>query len=241
VSNDGPFRFTARELNARIDFHTGRTTYDLTLDVSWEPRFPVFRIDARPRVTSGTDDLGHRLSAPAVSAKSQVSGFAHSTTVRIDGLTRKSGKIATLAGEFTVTASPRMLAVRFNDLASLPAEKMTEGVTVKLVRFAKEEDRWEAEFDLAYPPGQPEFESFESWASGNTLKLVAPGTGQVFTPDNYDLTESSRRARATYRFRTAGGKGPDVGDRKGWQLVYETPAPLVEYLVRFAFKDIPLP
>jgi hypothetical protein len=241
VSTDGPFRFTAREVTGRTDLQTGRTAYDLTLDTSWEPRFPVFRIDARPRITSGTDDLGRRLSAPASSVKSQVTGFAHTTAVRIDGLTRKSGKIATLAGEFTVTASPRMLPVRFDDLAALPAEKKMEGVTVKLVRFAKEEDRWETELDLTYPPGQPEFESFESWASGNTLKLVAPGTGRVFTPDNYDLTESSRRVRAAYRFRTAGGKGPDVGDRKGWQLVYETPAPLVEYPVRFAFKDIPLP
>src|SRR5207248_413072 len=158
-----------------------------------------------------------------------------------DGLTRKSARIASVAGSFTVTASPKMLTVRFDDLAALPAERRQEGVTVKLARFAREEDRWEAEFELTYPPGQPEFESFESWASGNTLKLVAPGTGRVFAPDNFDLIEGSRQVRATYRFRTADGKGPNVANLKGWQLVYETPAPLVEFPVRFELKDIPLP
>ena len=49
------------------------------------------------------------------------------------------------------------------------------------------------------------------------------------------------RARATYRFLTAGGKGPNLSDRKGWRLVYETPAPLVEFPVRFELKDIRLP
>jgi hypothetical protein len=173
--------------------------------------------------------------------KSQAAGYAHTTTVRLNGLSRRSGKIAALSGEYTVTASPRMLPFRFDDLAKLPAEQRQDGVTVKLVRFAREEDRWEAEFDLAYPAGQPEFESFESWASGNVLKLVSPGRGQVYAPDNFDLTEGSRRVRSTYRFRSAGGKGPEITDPKGWRLVYETPAPLVEFPVRFEFKDIPLP
>ena len=41
--------------------------------------------------------------------------------------------------------------------------------------------------------------------------------------------------------RKADGKGPNVANPKGWQLVYETPAPLVEFPVRFELKDIPLP
>jgi hypothetical protein len=231
-----------RGVTARVDLETGHTTYDLALDLNWEPRFPVFRVDSQPRLTAAKDDLGHALVVASPPVKSQVSGFQHTTSVRLDGLTRKSGRIAVLAGTFTVTASPKMLTFTFDDLAGrLPAARQHEGVTVKLTRFAKEEDRWEAEFDLAYPPGQPEFESFESWASGNVLRLVSPGKGEVFTPDNFDLTENSQRARATYRFRSAGGKGPNLADRKGWRLVYETPAPLVEFPVRFELKDIPLP
>jgi hypothetical protein len=134
-----------------------------------------------------------------------------------------------------------MLSVRFDNLAATPVERRVEGVTVRLVRFARVDDRWEAEFDLTYPPGQPEFESFETWATGNTLRLVAPGAGRVFTPDNFDLIESSQRVRATYRFQIGERKGLTITDIQGWQLIYDTPAPLVEFPVRFELKDIPLP
>jgi hypothetical protein len=241
VSSDGPFRIVAKTMAARTDLDSGRTSYDLVLDIHWEPRFPVFRIDSQPRITAGQDDLGQALSSTAVSVKSQVTGFSHTTAVRLEGLTRRSGSIAVLAGAFQVTASPRMLSVRFDNLAATPVERRVEGVTVRLVRFARVDDRWEAEFDLTYPPGQPEFESFETWATGNTLRLVAPGAGRVFTPDNFDLIESSQRVRATYRFQIGERKGLTITDIQGWQLIYDTPAPLVEFPVRFELKDIPLP
>ena len=36
-------------------------------------------------------------------------------------------------------------------------------------------------------------------------------------------------------------KLPPLGDRKGWSLVYDTPAPLTEFAVKFSLSDIALP
>ena len=105
-----------------------------------------------------------------------------------------------------------------------------------LRRFEKVGDLWEAELELTYPPAGPEFESFESWVTQNRARLSAPDRSRVFEPVNEDVPEAGRRVVAVYRF-----KGVEPGSRKGWSLVYETPAPLVEFPVRFDLKDIPLP
>ena len=44
-----------------------------------------------------------------------------------------------------------------------------------------------------------------------------------------------------YRFKEDPTKGLTNPTAKGWSLVYETPAPLVEFRVPFELKDIPLP
>src|SRR5262245_40127986 len=46
----GPFRFTFREGNARIDPETGKSAYEITLDVCWEPWLLAYRIDSTPGV-----------------------------------------------------------------------------------------------------------------------------------------------------------------------------------------------
>lgn len=236
---DRAFRVVATGVTARADYETGRTIYDVWLELHWEPRFPVFRVDAQPKVTRAVDDLGTPLSVPAVGVKSPVSGYSHATAVRVEGLTRKAAKIVTLAGSFTVTASPKMLTFTFDDLsAPLPVEKEQDGVKVAMTKFARRDGRWEAELRLDYPPGHPEFESFESWASGNAIKLIAPGRTKSSAEETFDLTGSGRSVVATYRFPASAGPG---ADRQGWMLVYETPAPLVEFPVRFELKDLPLP
>ena len=51
---------------------------------------------------------------------------------------------------------------------------------------------------------------------------------------------SGRRAVATYGFKEDAAKGLNPAG-KGWSLVYETPAPLVEFKVPFVLENIPLP
>ena len=137
ASLDGAFRIAANGVTARADAATGETAYTLGLDVQWEPRFPVFRIDAQPRIANAKDNLGNVLTVKSASVKSGVAGYSHAADVRVEGLTRAATKIASIAGEFTVTAAPKMLAFEFLDLAKLPVTKEIDGVKATLAKVLK--------------------------------------------------------------------------------------------------------
>ena len=240
----GPFRVVADRVTARSALDDGTTTYEVGLTTHWEPRFPVFRIDAEPTVTIATDDRGAALTANGGRAKTNPGGAAtHAATVRLAGLTRESRKIAVLQGNFTVTASGKMLSFTFPDLAAkLPAAlPEQEKVAAALRRFAKDEDTWEVEIDLTYPPTIPVFESFETWTTENRARLVAPDGTKSFAPDSHAVNAAGRKVAATYYFKEDAAKGLTNPAAKGWKLVYEAPSPPVEFRVPFELKDIPLP
>ena len=55
------------------------------------------------------------------------------------------------------------------------------------------------------------------------------------------MPDSPRPLRVVHRFKEDAVKGLGDPTAKGWTIVYETPAPLVEVKVPFELKDIPLP
>lgn len=131
-----------------------------------------------------------------------------------------------------------MLAFEFADLAKLPVTKEIDGVKATLAKVLKREEVWELQLNVEYAADPPSFESFESWTNRNAIRLIAPNGRAVTDPENQDVSSSGRTVKAAYRysFKTA-----DLTNRTGWKIVYETPAPLVEFLVSFQLKDIPLP
>lgn len=234
-SVNGPFRVVVKQVQTRTDFETGKTFTEITLDLHWEPRFPVFRVDSEPTITTIADDLGSQLTSLTAKARTPPGGFLYTATVRVEGVPRDAKKLTRLAGTFAVTASERMLPFAFDLGGKMPlTPPAREGVTATLRRFQKVDDRWEAAVELTYPPDQPRFESFESWVTENRARLVGPD--KSLTPTDYDIPEQGRRVVAVYRF-----PGSALNSPKGWTLTYETPAPLVEFPVRFELKDIPLP
>lgn len=238
ASLDGAFRIAANAVTARADATTGETAYTLALDVQWEPRFPVFRIDSQPKIAAAKDDRGTSLRVNTAAVKSAASGYAHATELRVDGLTRKATRIAAIAGEFTVTAAPKMLVFEFDDLVKLPATKEIDGVKATLAKVLKRDAVWELQLTVGYPSDPPSFESFESWTNRNEIRLLAPNGRAAEGIENQDVVSTGRTIQAAYRyaFKTA-----DLSDRTGWKVLYETPAPLVEFPVKFSLKDIPLP
>lgn len=241
LSIDGPFRFVASEVLARRDLQTGRTAYDLSLGVNWEPRLKVIRMDAYPRIREAIDDQGQRLTVPAIETKVPVTGYQATSTIGLDGLTRESRAIAIVAGEFTITFAERMLVFRFDDLTALPAEFAQEGVRLILQKPEKVNNRWFVNVKVTYPPDQPEFESFESWLHGNRITLIAPGGEQEFSTDDYSLTDQGRTVLGSYVFTEDAESGLTPGDWKGWSLRYETPSVLREEVVPFRLSEIALP
>lgn len=238
----GPFRVAVRQVESRRDFETGGHVTLVTLDVHWEPRFPVIRLDGEPSQITVHDDRGSAITASTSSAKVAPQGCLHTATVRLTGVPRAATRLTQLNGAFTVTAAPGVLPFTFADLGkpgpgTLPQKMDAAGVASRLVRFEQLGDRWEAEVTATYPPGHPEFESFESWTANNRARLVGPSGTKVLNPIDYAINEVGRTATGIYRFRVE-----DVsGGPAGWKLVYETPSALREYPIRFTLRAIPLP
>jgi len=233
ASIDGPFRVVATGVVCRIDLATDARTTDVQLELHWEPRFPVFRVESQPTITTATDNLGRKLAAPPAGIRAAIGDrYAVSSTVRLNNIARDATSIALLEGVFTVTASPKMLAFTFKD-GILPQSQTKDGVSVTLAKSATVEGRQEVEINLDYPETHPDFESFESWTDFNKLRLISADRTKTLTPDNFSINGRGRRVSEEYRFL----KPPAAGA----SFFYETPAPLVEFPVKFVLKNISLP
>lgn len=233
-SVEGPFRVAATMVEARRDLTTGTTSTDVTLDLHWEPRFPVFRVDVHPTLTAVSDDHGSTITAAGSRGKTPSRGFLHTTSVRLTGVPRSATTLTRLAGTFTVTAAERMLPFVFDNLTTTETKEL-EGITVTLHPARRISDLWEFRVELTYPPSDIVFESFESWVTENRLRLTGP-QGRTAMPTDFDVPEQGRRVVAVYRFPAV-----TVANPKDWTATYETPSALVEYPIAFDLKSIPLP
>jgi len=236
----GPFRIVPRSVTGRLLLDQGTAFHEIELDVHWEPRVRVYRIDTQPRITKAEDDRGTALIADTGGSHHYPAASHTDMKFRLTGLTRESKQIATLAGEFRATAAEKLLSIPFKNLVdNFPMTQTEAGVDVVLRSFQMIGGTWDAELALTYPEGHPEFESFEEqkWLRDNRLRLIGPGA-KVHEPDNDDVVASGRRVAATYRFKLPANANPTG---KGWSLQCETPAPLMELKVPFVLKGIPLP
>ncbi len=235
VAVDGPFHFSAQKIEVQSDLIGGSAHYELTLEIAWESRLPVFRMDAAPTIDKGEDDAGRPIRVKPIASRVGVDGVAALVKVRMDGITRQSKQIAVLKGSYLVTLAEEMVRCRFDDLGKLPAVKKQNGVDIQLKRFAKEGSFWIADIDLGYPPGGPVFESFEIyWLSRNRITVISPD-GKKITTDDEQINGSSIR----YRFKETKDFKP--ANLNGWKLEYETPGVMREVPVKFELKGIPLP
>ena len=250
-SIDGAFRVVAKQVTSRRDLDTGLSVTDVTLDIHWDPRLPVFRIDSEP---SGAvsferkrEQFPYNQLTPSA-GKSAVSGSAFTSVRRLPAIPRSAAAKGvadqihpidsfSLAGQFAVTAAAKMLQFRVADTTK-PTTLTQEGVTFTLQTPRKVGDRWDVPIELVYPPSKVEFESFEAgvWLSSNKLQLIDPA-GKPFDPMNEDFRAAAGKSSLVYRFPAA----QVPADRAGWSLVYETPSPLVEFDVAFTLSNIPLP
>ncbi len=240
-SVDGPFRVSVKQVVAKRDFDTDRSVYDVLLEVSWEPRFPVYLIDDVPKITTATAGKEALKVTPSTGRVPTV-GFRQLATVRLQSIPRSAATIDVLSGNFNVVVSEKLLAVEFKDLTGdKPLSQTFDGVKVTLAPAKRIANRVQFDFNLEYPPSHPEFESFELWASTNTLKLYAPNNRNAYEPNDYATNEAGRRISASYSYDAPVGKPAPLPDLKGWRAVYETAGPMVVQTVKFELKGIALP
>jgi hypothetical protein len=227
----GPFRFTVRETLARGDLEAGTSTYDVTLEVAWEPWLNTYRIDTSPKVNEAKDDTGKALSVGPAGPRTFTANHSAPLAVRPTGLTR-GAKTLTLKGSITVTIADELLTFEF-DAAGKPGPAAAQkGVVVTATKFGPDGNDWVAEVQMHYPDTGVTWESHEFyWARHNVMRLLPP-KGNPIVADTVDFGEGTVR----YVFKN---RAKQVG--AGWKFDYRTPGPMREITVPFELKDIPLP
>src|SRR5262245_1102270 len=96
VSVSGPFRFAERETYARIDPETGRRTYEVTLEVCWEPWLLAYRIDTTPSVIKAVNDQGREVAVAKNATRALTAGNIAPLSVRPEA--SRADKSLTLTG-----------------------------------------------------------------------------------------------------------------------------------------------
>jgi hypothetical protein len=229
VSVNGPFRFTERETYARIDPETGKRTYEVTLEVCWEPWLLAYRIDTTPSVIKIVNDQGREVAVAKNATRALTVGNIATLSVRPEAT--RADKSLTLTGSVRVTIADKLLTFIFN-AAKPEAVPAQQGITATVKRTGTDGANWFAEVELRHAAGGVPVESHEyALFRNNTLELVSP-TGDRLKADSTEFDDPATR----FVFKNAAKKvGP------GWKLEYRTPGPLREIVVPFELKGIALP
>ena len=227
VSVSGPFRFTVREVYARIDPDIGKSAYEVTLEVCWEPWVLAYRIDTTPSVLTATNDQGKGVPVAKDATRTLTSGNIATLVVRPAAV--RTDKSLTLTGAVKVTIADRLLTFTFDAAKPQPAPAQ-EGVTAAVTKSGIDGADWFAVIEVRQPKSDVSVESHEYGLFRHNVARLIPPKGDPITAD---LVEP---ADLRYGFK---GRAGQVGP--GWKLEYRTPGPLREIVVPFKLKDVRLP
>jgi hypothetical protein len=250
VSHDGFFRCSVKKVLTSLDLETGTDVCVIFLEVAWEPELQPLFLATRPQGLRLVDDKGQVIPVPGDGGSmAPVHGrVSLISEIALPGLPRSAGSIGLLEGTLQVIAPTKMLTFTFDKLDLLekagpgdPERRLEqEGVTCKVSKITLAKDRWTVHVTVEYPPGNTQLDSYQSWVVNNELLLEGKEGKKTLTTRDYLLEESSnRRAVISYHFRDRDNQVR--GRPEDWRLTYRTPAAIVEWPVRFSFKDVLLP
>ncbi len=240
VSYHGITRTAVKRVTVANHLDTGVATCAVLLDVAWEPRFQPFYLGVGPveaQWAAPETAKTAKFNAPGRGQLPVAGRSASEVELLLAAPPRQARTIASLEGTVTLLGPSKMLAFRFPELKEGVLEQ--EEVTVRVLDVKQGLDRWQVDVQIDNPEGTPTFDSYQSWLNNNRIELVrgAGAKRQVWLPEpNEAIDENQRRARITYSFAATPAKGKP-GD---WALIYRTPGRMVELVVPYRFKDVPL-
>ena len=240
----GICRLEIRGVTVNWDAATQRRTCVAQVEVVWEPRFePLYATLDQIVGDFAPDETGKPLAIHEKSrvAQSTARSSALMLELRFPAPGRGSPKIAKLGGAIRFLGPAKML--EFNVPLIAKTMMKQEDVQVTLDKVVANKEFWRLDLTIVNPAGTPFFESHQSWLENNRLHLkkAAPGPLTLWKhrPDDQQFVgdPSPKRASVSYEFVGAQNKGVPAN----WSLHYRTPGRIVELVVPFEFRDVPLP
>jgi hypothetical protein len=248
VSLHGAFRTAVKRLSATNDLETGTHVCLVTLEIAWEPRFLPYLIE--PGAASLTAGKGIT-KVPARAAAPVSEHNAREIELLFPAPPRSAKAIGELRGQFVVTTPITQHRFEFK-YPKVKTDKSSDGVQVTVKDVAVEPERWTVELTVEHPAAAPHFDSFQRWLGGKvwldqTACVFERGVGenlQVLRPDplrTQIVSATAERVTVRFQFLKSNPAGLPLDDVKNWKLVCRTPGRMVEMVVPYTFKDVPLP
>ena len=237
----GPFRIAATYLEAKRNLrNTDDQSLWIRLELLWEPRsLPVLIRHAYGDVEIVGDD-GNPIAAATIQGALELP--VQSTVAGIEDLEmpfelpgRDVKKIEKLSGKFTAMVPGREETFEFDKLENARNVVLQRaGLTVTLDRVRKNGTLYEFRIRLRIQNAGGALQSHLDWASNNEVYLVAPDGTRIDNPNFEKYLERDDEVGYAYLF-------PTEGDLKGHQLVYKSPAAIINLPIEYELTDIPLP
>lgn len=252
ASYAGPFRFEVTEVIATRSLRTpDKQSLAAMLEVAWEPRLKPIAISHPLSSVVAKSESGTRLSLtrPEEEIDIEIQPGNQTTSLRLPFLlpTRETKVIASLAGQLEVLTPGRSAEFRFAELDQVnkPRPQAQGGVTVTLEKVRKSGAIWELHMSLKLDDAQDALASHRGWVFQNKTFLLPASKSENETPTPIDhagfetTRQSSDEIGIAYLFDLPAEEYPDGMANLTW--VYETPAAIVRFPVKYELKDIPLP
>ncbi len=236
----GPFRIGVSTVHSTLNYGTRLDgQLELSLLLTWEPRLrPVFMQIPMASIRAVTDD-GAELSPTSPEAYPEVSltmgGCSSQIDLQLQRPDRKSQKIRTLSGEFSIAIPGERHKYVFKKFGngSRQSEKFGE-VTVTLEGARRNGAVYEMRVLVEFGNAEGALDSFRGWILSNEAYLLDPKDRRLENVGFQTYQVANNSVGVGYLFQINGN--PDE-----FQLVYESPAAITRQTVKYELQDIDLP
>ena len=241
ASYAGPFRIEPTEIFAQRNLRNpGNQNLRMRVEILWEPRIvPVVIRQPLNNITivgsnDGEISLASNRESFEIPVQSTVSGIDLILPMSLPD--RSVSKLKSVKGTFYAMVPGREVTFRFKKLAN--ARNIIQkkaGVTVILDRVRKNRSLYELRVKLRLDDAADSLQSQShlEWASNNVVYLESKDGRKIDNP-NFERY-SEQEIGFAYLFPL----GDD--DISNYELVYKTPAAIIQMPVEYELKDIELP
>lgn len=239
ASYSGPFRIEPTEIFAQRNLRNpGNQNLRMRVEILWEPRIvpvvirqPLANISI---VGSNDEEIGLAANRESfeIPVQSTVSGIDLILPMSLPD--RSVAKLKSVKGTFYAMVPGREVTFRFKKLAN--ARNIIQkhaGVTVILERVRKNRRLFEVRVKLKLDDAADSLQtpSHLEWAANNVVYLESKDGRKIDNP-NFERTNTQEVGFAYYF---------PVADISEYELVYKTPAAIIQMPVEYELKDIDLP
>lgn len=235
----GVFRFQPVLLDATRDLRNpDNKVLKLFVEVAWEPRMLPIAMAQSLDAVKLTDENGKPIEvAGAGVIETEVNKDISATELEIPLALppRSVEKIASLEGNLAVLVPGRVETFTFEQLTKLKdAQQQKAGATVIVQTVRKNGDVYEVRMVLRFDKAANALESHRTWVSANEAYLL-DGMGKKIEIAGFETTrQTENEVGFAYKFVVD-------GTLDGHKFVYRTPAAIVQKVIPYELKDIPLP